>query len=62
MLFPSEGPKDKLQHEQQTSTAALVELQPEIQELVLNKLFIYDLVSASFKNLTTEIDFSRFWT
>lgn len=34
MLFPSEGPKDKLQHEQQTSTAALVELQPEIQELV----------------------------
>lgn len=55
MSSPYEGTKAKLQYEQQ-----LVKFYPEIKEHIIKELFLYDLMSAWFKNLTTVINFSRF--
>lgn len=55
MFFLYEGTKAKLQYEQE-----LVKFYPEIKENIIKELFLHDLMSACFKNLTTVINFSRF--
>lgn len=54
MFFPCEQTKAKLQYEE------LVKFYPGTKEDIIKELFLYDLMSAWFKNLTTVISFSRF--